>query len=281
MSFIKNLGPKALLHDLEKLGKAGLNELKVEAQKVLKAAATDGTPLNNALDQLLPPSYVAHPVMPAYTPLTPAQIDAAKVRSGNLTQPLDVIRDPKGHPHEPLCIQLTGTREQVERAFAKAGWVQAEATTLGAQLRTDLSLAVAGTGLSKVIDFNEENSPVSPMLVNGKPQEIAFEKNDDHHQCRDHLRLYDTGKTDAQGRSIWQLAATRDVSYTLNLRTFQASHQIDRAIDRERNMVMADLLNAGVVEDWSVAQGVPDAATAKHLERSYQTDNQIFLATLK
>jgi hypothetical protein len=280
MRGLKSLAPKALLHDLEQLGKAGLNELKTEAQKVLTSAKTEGTPLNNALDQLLPPSYTAHPVMPAYTPLTPAQLDAARARSGNATQPLAVIRDPKGNLHEPLSLQVTGTREQLTQALAKAGWIQAEDTTLGAQLRTDLSLAVAGTGLSKVIDFNENNSPMSPMLVDGQPQALSFEKNDDHHQCRDHIRIYPSG-TDAAGRPVWQIAATRDVEYQLNLRSFQATHHIDRNIDRERNMVLADLLNAGAVKDWTVAQGIPDAATAAHLQKAYQTDNQVFLVTLE
>lgn len=281
MRGLKGLTPQALWKDVKQLGKAGLHGLEVEAQKVLTSAKTEGTPLNSALDRLLPPSYTAHPVMPAYTPLTPAQLDAAKARSGGATQPLDVIRDPKGGMHEPLCMEITGTREALTRALAKAGWIQAEDATLGAQLRTDLSLAVAGTGLGKVIDFNENNSPVSPMYVDGKPQVLAFDKNDDHHQARDHLRIYPTGKTDAQGRPIWQLAATRDVEYQLNLRSFQATHHIDRNIDRERNMVMADLLNAGAVEDWTVAQGVPDPTTAAHLQRSYETDNQVFQVTLR
>jgi len=140
----------------------------VAALQRTEAAKTEGTPLNNALDQLLPPVYTAHPVMPAYTPLTPAQLDAARARSGNATQPLEVIRDPKGGLHEPLSLQVT-----------------------------------------------------------------------------------------------------RDVEYQLNLRSFQATHHIDRNIDRERNMVLADLLNAGAVKDWTVAQGGPDAATATHLQKAY------------
>jgi hypothetical protein len=281
MSFIKNLGPRSLLNDAKQLGKSALGAIKHEAGEVIASAAKPGTPLNSALNKVLPEKYVAHPEMPTYTRLSAAQLSAAKLRSGDLTRPLDVVRDPGGKMHEPLCIEVSGTKSQLQRALQKGGWVKAEDTTRASQLRTDLSLAIAGTGLSKYIDFNEQNSPVSPMLVNGKPQTMSFEKNNDHHQCRDHLRIYSTGKTDAQGRPIWEIAATRDVQYTLNLRSFKASHQIDPAIDQERDMVMADLLGTGQVDDWSVARGQPTAQVAAHLKQAYQTDNNVYLVSLK
>ena len=281
MSFIKNLKPRALLQDARHLGEAALGAVKKEAEAALASAAKSGTPLNRALDQVLPEKYVAHAALPGYTPLPAAELDAAKARSGDLTHPLGVIRDPHGGMHEPLSLEVSGTRSQLVRALKQAGWVQAEPATRGAQLRTDLSLALAGTGLSKRVDLDEKNSPVSAMLVNGKPQVLSFEKNDDHHQGRDHLRIYPTGRTDARGRPVWAIAATRDVQYTLNLRTFKASHQIDHAIDRERDMVMADLLNTGQVADWKVARGQPGPAEAAHLKQAYQTDNNLYLVDLK
>ena len=101
---------------------------------------------------------------------------------------------------------------------------------------------------------------------------IAFEKNNDHHQGRDHLRIFASGKTDAQGRPIWEIAATRDLAFNLNTQTLHATHQIHHHLDGERDMVMADLLGTGNVASWNVAQGVRPANVTDFLKRQYTTD---------
>src|SRR6478735_1571885 len=101
MSLIKNLTPKALLNDAKQLGQKALGEVKNAAQAELV--------------KHLGETYVAHPQMPAYTQLPAAQLQAAKSRSGNATQPLTVIQDPHGRMQEPVSIEVAATKGQLQR----------------------------------------------------------------------------------------------------------------------------------------------------------------------
>jgi hypothetical protein len=73
----------------------------------------------------------------------------------------------QGIPGDPINVGLVGSKEEVIRAFAAAGWDPADKITL----RTSIDI-----GLSVVLDRPDLDAPVSPLLFEGRKQDLAFEK---------------------------------------------------------------------------------------------------------
>ncbi|MGO4836113.1 LssY C-terminal domain-containing protein, partial [Rhizobiaceae sp. 2RAB30] len=93
---------------------------------------------------------------------------------------------------DPINVGLVGTKEQVIRAFAAAGWDPADKITL----RSSIDI-----GLSVVLDRPDLDAPVSPLLYDGRKQDLAFEKPVGHSaDQRNHVRFWLTTKSDSDGR---------------------------------------------------------------------------------
>jgi hypothetical protein len=169
------------------------------------------------------------------------------------------IKGNQGSLNEPVCMVVAGTREELVKAFEQAGWTQAEKGSIASKVHKDVAELVKLAHLDKLgLDYNPQNTEISSAYLRGKAQDLAFNKNDDHHLVRDHFRVYDTGRKDAQGRPVWEIAATRDIASLIDPKTLglKQGHDIAPEVDRERDMIMADLLKTGLVKDWKVAQGV-------------------------
>src|SRR5262245_10686267 len=69
-------------------------------------------------------------------------------------------------PGDPINVGLVGSKEQVVRAFAAAHWDPADAITL----RSSIDI-----GLSVVLDRPDLDAPVSPLIYEGRKQDLAFE----------------------------------------------------------------------------------------------------------
>lgn len=72
----------------------------------------------------------------------------------------------QGIPGDPINVGLVGSREQIIRAFAAAGWDAADKVTL----RSSIDI-----GLSVVLDRPDLDAPVSPLFYEGRKQDLAFE----------------------------------------------------------------------------------------------------------
>jgi len=70
-------------------------------------------------------------------------------------------------PGDPINVGLVGSKEEAIRAFAAAGWDPADKITL----RSSIDI-----GLSVVLDRPDLDAPVSPLLFEGRKQDLAFEK---------------------------------------------------------------------------------------------------------
>lgn len=230
--------------------------------------------LKAGLDQL-PDQVTIAPKMPAYTKLAPEAIAEAVSRSKGLSYPMPCIQGNTGSMNEPVSVVVSGTREQLVSALEKAGWTQAEKGSILSTIHKDFSQLVKAAHLPAIgLDYNPQNTEVSKAFLRGKPQDMSFNKNDDHHLVRDHIRIYDTGRQDAQGRPVWEIAATRDTATSLRLPSLMEGHHIDLAIDKERDMLMADLLTTGLVKDWKVAQGVQTPEEKANTDAKFTGNNQ-------
>jgi hypothetical protein len=140
-------------------------------------------------------------------------------------------------PGDPINVGIVGSKEQVIRAFAAAGWDPADAITL----RSSIEI-----GLSVVLDRPDLDAPVSALLFEGRKQDLAFEKPvGKSADQRNHVRFWLTAKTGADGRPLWLGSASFDRGVGLSHDTGQITHHIGPDIDAERDLVMSDLLKAG------------------------------------
>lgn len=145
----------------------------------------------------------------------------------------------QGIPGDPINVGLVGTKEQLLRGFAAADWDPADKITL----RTSVDI-----GLSVVLDRPDLDAPVSPLLFEGRVQDLAFEKPVGRSaDQRNHVRFWQTPQTGEDGRPLWLGSASFDRGVGLSHDTGQITHHIGANIDAERDLVMADLKKAGQV----------------------------------
>lgn len=229
-------------------------------------------------DALLPDRVAFSARMPPYTELSAAERARAEARSAGLVTPQPISSKPGDPTGEPVTLEVHGSFDDLQQALKKAGWARADQ---GGGLNGLRALAVLGwhkLGLGRLIDFEYPEAPMSTLYVGGKPQVAGFEKNNDHHVVRDHIRVFDSGRKDAQGRPIWQITASRDTGIWFDSKG--SHHSIDTNLDRERDMLMADLLNATAVRTWRIARGEMEPADRARVAERYQTDGRVYVVEL-
>ena len=144
-----------------------------------------------------------------------------------------------GHPGDPLNVALIGTEDAIRKAMITIEWYSADA--LG--VRDDLRIAI-----DSVFARPYDDAPVSDLLLFGRKQDLAFEQpQGDDPRKRNHIRLWNTGKMDAEGRPIWIGAASYDERVGLSHTTGEITHHIAPDVDTERDRFFGDLEKANAV----------------------------------
>lgn len=230
-----------------------------------------------------------------YDQLDPTEKQAAYQRGeGQSVEQPYIAGDQAGtNKNEPINLVVTGDRKALESALKQAGWYKAPQRNLS---------EYAEMGGKVILGVNQDtNGPVSAAYVDGKSEVVAFNKNDDYNAARDHMRIYPMGKDPATGEDRWGLAGTRDTALTLSRPELAMDgllpkitkapgfgHEIDKEIDRERDMIMHNLLGTGVVEDWAAVDGKRSGAPEKQLEDGrfelpdeIKTDGKVYTVRLK
>lgn len=146
-------------------------------------------------------------------------------------------RAPDGLPADPLNVALVGTEAEVQRAFAAAGWHPADPITLRSSL---------GIAESVVLDRPDPDAPVSGLLLFGRRQDLAFERDvGASARQRNHVRFWRSDLRADGDRPVWIGAATFDRGVGVSHTTGQITHHIAPDIDAERDTLMHDLEAAG------------------------------------
>jgi hypothetical protein len=176
-------------------------------------------------------------------------------------QPFQTFAEKPAKPSDITNIMLIGTPEEVQQAFAAAGWSNAAALSTQAKFETFKAIAE---------QRGYKEAPVSILLLQDKPPDLVFEKLTNTFAQRHHLRVWRRPDTFA-GKPVWVIAATHDtgIDFSQENRTF--IHKIDPQIDRERAKVVNDLIFGGHVRSVALVDrpGVPQHgqnATGDNLE---------------
>jgi hypothetical protein len=146
----------------------------------------------------------------------------------------------KGHPGDPINMELIGTASQIAAAFTAAGWYRADEIDLVTSVRISVDSLLAR---------RYSTAPVSNLYLFGRKEDLAFERPGRNVRERDHIRLWNTGRRAADGRPIWVAGATRDIKVELASTNHLPTHKIAPDIDAERALVAADLAGTGFVVD--------------------------------
>jgi hypothetical protein len=184
-----------------------------------------------------------------------------------------VTRTGAGIPGDALNVGLVGGKEDVIHAMDAANWFPADAITL----RT--SIEIVG---SVVLDRPYRDAPVSPLYYQGKMEQLAFEKPDGKSaDKRHHVRLWQVLEKGTDGRPVWLGSITFDRGVGLSHDTGQVTHHIAPDIDAERDLLMRDLREAGMVQSQFQISGTGPTLLGRNGEGdSYHTDGEIDVANL-
>lgn len=177
-------------------------------------------------------------------------------------------------PGDPINVGLVGSKEQVIRAFAAAHWDPADKITL----RSSVDI-----GLSVVLHRPDLDAPVSPLIFEGRKQDLAFEMPvGDSADQRHHVRFWQTKKSDSEGRPIWLGSASFDRGVGLSHDTGQITHHIGPDVDAERDLVIGDLTKAGEISSSYEIPGVGNTKDGRNGGGDpYYTDGKALIGKLK
>ncbi|HLN37705.1 MAG TPA: LssY C-terminal domain-containing protein [Xanthobacteraceae bacterium] len=193
-----------------------------------------------------------------------------------------------GLPGDPVNLVLIGTRQQLQAAFACAGWSEADRLGLASSWR-----------MVRAFVWNSPypTAPFSTLYLFGRGQDIGFQKAiDNSPRKRHHIRFWATSLTRAEAtvgtadfwlntdrpahheRVLWVGAGTKDTGLSLTKLTFQITHATDSDTNAERDYIIAELTKCGVIVDANSYRSGQRLPTQR--VNHYITDGEVTVANL-
>lgn len=177
-----------------------------------------------------------------------------------------------GRPSDPINLRIVATESQLATAFIAAGWYRADEIHLITALRISVSAILRMTYVT---------APVSNLYLFGRHQDIAFQRPGRNVRMRDHVRFWQSGERSRDDRPIWVGAATEDIDVEISPTTHLPTHKIGADVDKERALVVRDLIATGWVINRARAAGFGAETHLKNASGDeYYTDGQIAVLTL-
>jgi hypothetical protein len=193
-----------------------------------------------------------------------------------------------GLPGDPVNVVLTGTLQQLQAAFKRAGWSETDRLSLASCWR-----------MIRAFVFNSPypTAPFSTLYLFGRGQDIGFQKEiDNSPRKRHHIRFWALSLAHAEanlGRASfwlntdrppdgacvhWVGAGTKDTGISLTWLTFQITHATDSDTNVERDYIIDDLRKSEVVGE-IISYKAGQRLASKHVNH-YVTDGEVTAANL-
>jgi len=200
---------------------------------------------------------------------------------------------PDGFASDPLNVGIIGTRRELISSLEKAGWHVADPHRLRYMIREVLST---------IYGWYYPNAPVSSLYLFGRKQDIAFQiplkgvQGGGRHHVRFWATTYgskqrlDIHAIDWQHRKskvyrnnlLWVGAASLDVGVSFIRHNLQLTHMIDPDTDKERELIVRQLKDKGLVADTQdIKLGEPYKVINRVIRGSLHTDGRMKVVTLK
>jgi len=152
---------------------------------------------------------------------------------------------------DPLNLVLIGDSRDVFPAFIRRGWRGTEVIWSKAILRTMKSFMAGSRYLY---------SPVSPLYVYGRRQDLAAQKARGTIHERNHLRIWMT-PIRFRGKPVWVGQISRDIGVKFTTKSPTIStHVIDPNVDEARRYMLEDMAYSQAMAQFGFAKGVGEAA---------------------
>jgi len=151
---------------------------------------------------------------------------------------------------DPLNLVLVGNGNDIFPAFIRRGWHATEVIW---------SKAIWRTVKSFIQGSRYRYSPVSPLYVYGRRQDLAAQKSRGTIHQRNHLRLWLTPLR-FRGKTVWLGQISRDigVKFTLKSKTI-STHVIASDVDEARRYLIEDLAYSQAIARIGFVKGVGEA----------------------
>jgi hypothetical protein len=131
--------------------------------------------------------------------------------------------------------------------FIERGWRLDEPLDIHSILRT-VSAFIFGTEYT--------TSPVSPLYVFGRPQDIALQKARNNISLRNHLRVWRAPFT-VEDMDVWVGQISRDIGTKLTTQSWSfTTHRISPEVDQDRYYLLQDLLLTAEAYQFGFTRGV-------------------------
>jgi hypothetical protein len=165
-------------------------------------------------------------------------------------------RSTRGHSGlkegDPLNLVVIGDFETILSGFG-AGWDETEIISLESCWRTIKAFLLGN---------RYRYSPVSPLYVAGRCQDLALQRARETINERLHLRLWMTPLR-FENKPVWIGQVSRDIGVRFTLKTWNlTTHRIDPDVDDARDYVLDDLIESGRLARVGYVAGVGSAERA-------------------
>jgi hypothetical protein len=159
-------------------------------------------------------------------------------------QPFRTVAANPPKPSDMTNIMFIATEEELRTAFEKAGWSSAAKLSTSSKLETARAI---------IEDRGYKEGPMSVLLLDNRPPQMALQKGNNTFAQRHHLRIFRRPDTYA-GKPVWVCSSTHDTGIDFSERDHTFIHKVDGQIDRERAKVVADLLFTGLVKSVALVE---------------------------
>lgn len=207
------------------------------------------------------------------------EVDEDALRKSLEALPRAVLGKPGGREGDPINLVVVGEGREMLAAFARRGWDVTEAK-YGASVWRTIWAGLFG--------YRYRYSPISPLYVFDRPQDVGLQKARASIHERNHLRLW-LSPYRYQGTDVWVGQISRDIGVKLTFKSPTiATHRIDSDVDESRTYLLQDILYSGHLAAFGYVEGAEaagrDAPRENYTGDAYFTDGLrlvIFLRTEK
>jgi hypothetical protein len=175
--------------------------------------------------------------------------DLADLRSLAASMPFRTEDPETNRPSDVTNVMLIGSREEISEAFRAAGWSEARPNSIRARIGC----------IKAVVEVHGfVGAPMTPLLLNGEPADMSWQKGLNDSSKRHHIRIWKQPGM-FYGQELWMAAATRDVDFAYMRPGRYITHEIDPRVDGERDKVANDLTFTSCARPlvWALRQGMP------------------------
>lgn len=200
-----------------------------------------------------------------YAPHEVQDLDLNGLRHYLASLPCCVFGGDRKTPGDPLNLVIVAHGDHGLATLVRRGWDLTEMIRVGTAWRT---------AASSLFKSEYRTSPVSPLYLFGRPQDVTLQKARNTVDERNHLRLWLAPVT-LQGKPVWVGQISRDIGVRLSSKTL-VTHKIDPVVDEARTYLLLDVAASQTLAQFGYVEGVGYASVAEprynYTQDPYYTD---------